>query len=231
MDLDVMSDGVARIDLSQEVLNLPDAAAESVMVNAVVQTLTEFPTIETVRFLVGGQEMETLTHGTSVSGDFHRSALNLESSSIPVEDAQMVTLYFPGDTGSLIVPVTRMVAGNADVDTAVLELLKGPSATSPLDNALPTAAADRRNGGRRRGDREFHGGIHPPGGGERWRAHGPRALVLTCTQFDGIEEVRVAVDGEPYDPGADTLAVPTFVNVAAEVEDQFLQAQASAIFE
>ena len=27
------------------------------------------------------------------------------------------------------------------------------------------------------------------------------------------------------------LAVPTFVNVAAEVEDQFLQAQASAIFE
>ena len=70
MDLDVMTMGWARIDLSQEVLNLPDAAAESVMVNAVVQTLTEFPTIETVRFLVGGQEMETLTHGTSVSGDF-----------------------------------------------------------------------------------------------------------------------------------------------------------------
>ena len=232
MDLDVMSDGVARIDLSQEVLNLPDAAAESVMVNAVVQTLTEFPTIETVRFLVGGQEIETLTHGTSVSGDFHRSALNLESSSIPVEDAQMVTLYFPGDTGSLIVPVTRMVAGNADVDTAVLELLKGPSATSPLDNALPTGCGligvTVEDGVATVNFTEEFIRLAEESDGGRMAL---RALVLTCTQFDGIEEVRVAVDGEPYDPGADTLAVPTFVNVAAEVEDQFLQAQASAIFE
>ena len=79
MDLDVMSDGVARIDLSQEVLNLPDAAAESVMVNAVVQTLTEFPTIETVRCLGGGQERETLTHGTSAVSYTHLITLLMPS--------------------------------------------------------------------------------------------------------------------------------------------------------
>ena len=144
----------------------------------------------------------------------------------------MVTLYFPGDTGSLIVPVTRMVAGNADVDTAVLELLKGPSATSALDNALPTGCGligvTVEDGVATVNFTEEFIRLAEESDGGRMAL---RALVLTCTQFDGIEEVRVAVEGEPYDPGADTLAVPTFVNVAAEVEDQFLQTQASALFE
>ena len=35
-----------------------------------------------------------------------------------------------------------------------------------------------------------------------------KALVLTCTQFEGIEGVEIYVDGEAYDPGADTLALP-----------------------
>ncbi|MBE5765911.1 MAG: hypothetical protein E7335_01875 [Clostridiales bacterium] len=232
IDLDVLSDGTARIDLSKEVLNLADAAAESVMVSAVVQTLTEFSTIDRVEFLVGGQVAETLTHGTSISGSFERSALNPESSALAIEDAKMVTLYFPGDTGNLIVPVTRMVAGNADIDTAVLELLKGPSATSPLENALPTGCAllgitvdgkvatvNFTN--------DFIRLVEETDGGRM----ALRALVLTCTQFMGIEEVRIEVEGKPYDPGEDTLSVPTFVNIASDVEDQFLQTQASALFE
>ena len=44
--------------------------------------------------------------------------------------------------------------------------------------------------------------------------------MLTCTQFDGIEGVEIYVDGEPYDPGADTLAVPTCANVADEIVDE-----------
>ena len=40
----------------------PDAAAESNMITAIVQALTEFPTVEKVEFLVGGQKLETLPH-------------------------------------------------------------------------------------------------------------------------------------------------------------------------
>ena len=112
IDLDI-SGGAARVNLTGPISKLPDAAAESNMVSAIVQTLTEFDTVETVRFLINGREVETLAHGTPVSGPFKRGALNLESvsSTFPVDDAQTVTLYFAGETGSLIVPVTRMVYG------------------------------------------------------------------------------------------------------------------------
>ena len=59
IDLDI-ANGLARIDLSREVLQLPDAAAESNMVSAVVGALTEFDTVKEVEFLIGGQKLEKL---------------------------------------------------------------------------------------------------------------------------------------------------------------------------
>ena len=67
IDLDI-SKGLARIDLSREVLDMADAAAESNMISAIVQTLTEFESVDRVEFLIDGQKRETLTHGTDVSG-------------------------------------------------------------------------------------------------------------------------------------------------------------------
>ena len=55
IDLDI-SGGTARIDLSKEVLKMEDAAAESNMISAIVQTLTEFDSVKKVEFLVGGQK-------------------------------------------------------------------------------------------------------------------------------------------------------------------------------
>ena len=63
-----------------------------------------------------------------------RSARALKRDSINLEDrddgllpsqADVVTLYFAGETGSVIVPVSRMVYGKGDVETAVVELIKG----------------------------------------------------------------------------------------------------------
>ena len=47
IDLDVV-DGTARIDLGEQVLQMADARPRANMVSAVVQTLTEFPTVERV---------------------------------------------------------------------------------------------------------------------------------------------------------------------------------------
>lgn len=234
IDLDI-SGGVARVDLSGSVSSLPNAEAESNMIHAIVQTLTEFETVRTVRFLINGQQADTLKHGTKVSGDFTRGMLNLEtvSASLDPKDAQTVMLYFPGETGSLIVPVTRMVYGAADVNTAVLELAKGPSAMSPLENALPSGCGlidvktDKNGKVIINFTQEFIGIAEQSDGGRQ----AIKSLMLTCSQFPGVTGIEILVEGKPYDAGISTMSIPTVVNVADEIVDQFLQRQSALLFE
>ena len=234
IDLDI-SGGSARVDLSGAATLLPDAAAESNMVSAIVQTLTEFDTVRSVSFLIDGQKVEALEHGTPVSGEFTRGLLNLESvaASLKPEEAQTVMLYFPGETGSLIVPVTRMVYGEPDINTAILELTKGPGASSPLESALPSGCGlidvkmDEDTGRVTINfTQEFiHIAENADGGRQALRA-----LLLTCSQFPGISSVEIQVEGRPYDVGVSTASIPTTVNIADEIVDQFLESQTSLLF-
>lgn len=232
IDLDI-SDGLARIDLGKEVLNMADAAAESNMIAAIVQALTEFESVERVEFLVGGQKLDKLTHGTDISGTFERGEINLETSVSTINSGELkpVTLYFPCESSSVVVPVTRMVYSNADVNTAVLELAKGPSTQSPLEDALPAGCGlidvQVVDGvAQVNFTREFANLVQNTDGGRL----ALKALVLTCTQFDGVEEVEILVEGEPYDPGEGTLSVPSFANVADEIANDYIQTQANMIF-
>lgn len=160
MDLDIEK-GKARIDLSKEALELPDAGAEYNMIAAIVQTLTEFDTVDRVEFLFGGQKLEKLPHGTDVSGEFTRGDLNLEKQDASAQGkGEKLTLYFPGDSASVVVPVTRMVYSRADLDTAVLEMTKGPLSEA-LDEAVPKGCGlIDVPGGKRRRQAEFHQGIY-----------------------------------------------------------------------
>ena len=232
IDLDI-SDGLARIDLSKEVLNMADAAAESNMIAAIVQALTEFESVERVEFLVDGKKIDKLTHGTDISGTFERGEINLETAASAVNgvDLKPVTLYFPCESSSVVVPVTRMVYSNADVNTAVLELAKGPSAQSPLESALPAGCGlidvQLVDGvAKVNFTKEFANLVQNSDGGRL----ALKALVLTCTQFDGVNSVQILVEGEPYDPGQGTLSVPSFANVADEIANDYIQTQANMIF-
>jgi len=233
IDLDI-SGGVARIDLGKEVLGMADAAAETNMVNAVVQTLTEFDSVEKVRFLIDGQERDKLTHGTNVSGDFTRGSINLElaQASLDVESAKPVTLYFPADSGSVIVPVTRLVRANADINTAVLELAKGPSDGNTLESVVPSGCGlidvKVEDGvAKLNFTEEFVELVHHSDGGRM----ALKALVLTCSQFDGIESVEIYVDGEKYDAEEGELGIPTFMNVADTIVYDYIQTQSAMIFD
>ena len=232
IDLDI-SDGLARIDLGKEVLNMADAAAESNMIAAIVQALTEFESVERVEFLVGGQKLDKLTHGTDISGTFERGEINLETSVSAINSGELkpVMLYFPCESSSVVVPVTRMVYSNADVNTAVLELAKGPSAQSPLESALPAGCGlidvQVVDGvAKVNFTKEFANLVENSDGGRL----ALKALVLTCTQFDGVNSVQILVEGEPYDPGQGTLSVPSFANVADEIANDYIQTQANMIF-
>ena len=232
IDLDI-SDGLARIDLSKEVLNMADAAAESNMIAAIVQALTEFESVERVEFLVDGQKIDKLPHGTDISGTFERGEINLETAASTVNsgDLKPVVLYFPCESSSVVVPVTRMVYSNADVNTAVLELAKGPSAQSPLESALPAGCGlidvQLVDGvAKVNFTKEVANLVENSDGGRL----ALKALVLTCTQFDGVKSVEILVEGEPYDPGQGALSVPSFANVADEIANDYIQTQANLIF-
>jgi len=51
-----------------------------------------------------------------------------------------------------------------------------------------------------------------------------RALMMTCTRYPGIKKVKILVDGKPYQLPVDT--VPTFANVASEVENNYPEVMA-----
>ncbi|MGB9791055.1 MAG: GerMN domain-containing protein [Thermacetogeniaceae bacterium] len=60
--VNVKPDGTCVVDLSREVTRIPDQEpkAEALAVAAIVNTLTEFPTVKRVQILVEGQTRETL---------------------------------------------------------------------------------------------------------------------------------------------------------------------------
>ena len=231
IDLDI-ANGLARIDLSREALNVEDAAAESNMVSAIVQTLTEFDTVQKVEILVGGQKLEKLPHGTDISKPFERGDINLEAGVTTSAGAKPVMLYFPCEGSSVVVPVTRMVHSSADVNTAVLELAKGPSATCPLERALPAGCGlidvSVQDGvAKVNFTKEFAQLVENTDGGRL----ALKALVLTCTQFEGIKGVEIYVEGEKYDPGKGALAVPSFANVADDIVYDSIQTQSDMLFD
>ena len=233
IDLDI-SNGLARIDLSREVLDMADAAAETNMIEAIVQTLTEFESVDRVSFLIDGQKRETLTHGTPVAGEFRRGDINLEAvePTVNLAASAPVRLYFPADSGAVIVPVTRMVRAEPDINTAVLELAKGPSNDDMLESVVPAGCGlidvKVEDGvAKLNFTGEFVNLVQNSDGGRM----ALKALVLTCTQFDGIRSVEIYVDGRPYDAGQGELGIPSFMNVADSIVYDYIQTQSAMIFD
>ncbi len=233
IDLDI-SGGRARVDLSKEVLNMADAAAEANMVDAVVQALTEFDSVNEVEFLIDGQKRQTLTHGTPVAGRFTRGDINLEAAepTANMSASEPVTLFFPADSGAVIVPVTRMVHASADINTAVLELAKGPANADMLESVVPAGCGlidvKVEDGiAKLNFTGEFVNLVQNSDGGRM----ALKALVLTCTQFDGVKSVELYVDGQKYDMDAGALGVPSFMNVADSIVYDYIQTQSAMLFD
>lgn len=219
-DLDI-SQGHARVDMSRQALAASDKDQEENMRTAIVWALTEFDTVKDVSFLVDGQQRDTLTHGTNISGAYTRVGLNQEE---PVQDvfadANEVQVFFPTQNDRLLVPVSRTVYSDDDVATAVFEFLRGPKADSGLNTPLPEdvrlLGVEVKDGVVTINFSDAFRKIaeHSDGG-----VQAMRALMLTCTRYPGIKKVKILVDGEPYQ--LPEKEVPTFANVASEVENTF----------
>lgn len=219
-ELDI-ADGHARVDLGQEVLCASDKQQEENMRTAIVWALTEFDTVKDVNFLVGGQKRDALTHGTNISGSYTRVGLNQEETTVETfAGASEVQMYFPSQDGRLLVPVSRTVYSDDDVATAVFEFLRGPKADSgletPIDSDVQLLGVSVKGGVVTINfSPEFTKIAERSDGG----VQAMRALMMTCTRYPGIKKVRILVDGEPYQMPVES--VPTFANIAEEVESRF----------
>lgn len=218
-DIDI-KDGRANVDLSKEALNCATAEQETLMVSAVTNAMTCFSTVDEVTLQFDGQKRSKLTFGTDVSGVFKGGGLNLETVETFSEDANMVQLYFPSQTGRLLVPVTRAVFSNADISTAILELAKGPKGDSGLERALPENCGVKSvtmKDGVVTVDfsQEFKQTMEETDGGRQ----AVRAILFTCSQFPGVKRVEVLVNGEK--PALQPDSKSTFINAEEEVIAQY----------
>lgn len=218
-DLDITK-GRARVDMSSQALNCANAEEEALMVSAVVQTLSEFSTVEEVSFLFDGKARSKLKYGTDVSGVFSGDYLNPESVETfdgADRSASAVKLYFPSQTGRMLVPVTRIVYSDADAMTAMVELCQGPRTDSGLERALPKGCGVRSvtmKDGVVTVDltREFFSEASELDEDETQTL---RCILFTIRQFPGVKEVKILVEGQAVTlpEGLQT----TYANLASEV--------------
>ncbi len=211
----------ARVDMSKEALGCQSAEEEMLMVQAVASAMTAFSTVDEVSFLFDGQARSKLTHGTDVSGTFTKDGLNMESvTTSSLNNADMIQLYFPSETGRMLIPVTRTVFSTADLTTAMVELAKGPRDDSGLSRPLPQdcglLGVTMKDGVVTVNfTKEFAQIAQESDGGRQ----ALRAILFTCSQFPGVKKVEVQVEGEKFVPKQEDTA--TFVNEEQDVLAQY----------
>ncbi len=200
------------------ICNLPDfetSEQEENMVCAVVNTLTEFPTIERVQFIFDGKPLDRLSNGTSVTGAFEKQPLNVEplATSADTGEKYPVTLYFPNQSASLNVPVTRFISGEPTLLDVIRELLNGPA-----DQALRSCFPDGtdiistsllEDVAVFNFSSEFSGLADNPA----LEQAAIETLQLCAKTFCGASEVRLLVEGDDYTPASEaSSATPLYVN-------------------
>ncbi|AYO29846.1 hypothetical protein D2962_03775 [Biomaibacter acetigenes] len=217
-------DGLAKVDFSKEFLNSADKVAEQNAINSVVYTLTEFPAVEKVQILVDGKPLKKCPKGTVIKDVLYREKINLEPTGGDAgKDLVPVTLYFKSSSqnGSFtyFVPVTRMVNKSDNmIKTAVEELIKGPAGNMGLVSVLPQ---DTRVLDVSQKESEvvinFSKEIEGYGGGVDVEQALVNSVVLTVSQFPGVEKVSLQVEGktEVLPEGTvleNPILKPTYVN-------------------
>jgi len=195
---------------------LQNADEEQNMITAIVNTLTEFPTIENVQFLFDGKKRESLGNGTKVNQPMGKIPLNVQAAQT-MQNAQVqiypLTLYYPNRSASLNIPVTRYLTENPTLFTAISELLKGPDDAALLscfpENTTLLDAVIANNTAIINFSSEFAQlSDHP----ELEQAM-LETLELTAQEFENVSSVSILIDGSEYSPASTaTITIPLYAN-------------------
>lgn len=188
-------------------------AEEQAMVVAIVNTLSEFDTIDTVKITLDGSKKAAMPHGTDISEAMTQFALNAEEGDVPVSGtANKLTLYFPNISASLNIPVTRYIDRVPSFSVAVQELVSG-SADPRLLNCFP--------GGTELISAYIDSGIATVDFTEAFtqientdgKLEAARdAIYLCANEFEEVYGVDIYVEGKEYSPHTAAVSAPVYVN-------------------
>jgi len=76
ISLALQKDGLIRVSMSNEVMNIKNKEKEELLLKSMVYTLTEFDNISKVQFLIDKKQVEVLSGGAIASGIFVREDIN-----------------------------------------------------------------------------------------------------------------------------------------------------------
>ena len=125
-------DGNAKVDISG-LAPMPSRESEDDMLRAIVNTLIDFPTVSTVTVTRDGAG-GALENGALLPVRQTAYALNPEEPELAASTAgEGVTLYFPNSSGTLIVPVTRLMDDDPGLYGAVSALISGARSPRLMD--------------------------------------------------------------------------------------------------
>ncbi len=189
------------------------AEEEQAMVTAIVNTLSEFDSIETVKITLEGKEKKAMPNGTDISKPMEKIALNVEEGEMPVSGTvNKLTLYFPNISASLNIPVTRYIDRVPSFSAAIQEMVSGPKDAKLLDcfpegTELMGAYID---GGIAKVEfnKAFEDMQYTEGKLEAAR----NAIQLCANEFEEVYGVDVYVDGREYSMHTEAVSGPVYVN-------------------
>ncbi len=214
-----IKDGIAAVDFNNKLLDYGNGNIERNIVTAVVYTLTEFPTISSVKLLVNGNELKTMKYGTDASGLLSRT--NTPINSPLAKGAAKADIYRfkranEGFTYLLPVSVEKDEKEEVTPELLIRGLLQ-PETDEKLLSELPEGAELNKcsvNSGTLTMD--FSGKFLAYGGNAREEGI-LKQLVYTAGQIGGISKVKITVNGEDAELPEGTyissgIAIPKTIN-------------------
>lgn len=191
---------VAVVDLSTDFMNFKDRNHENLGVTALVYTLTQFPTIDSVRIVINGQELQKLAFDTYINTPMDRDVgLNITvNDDVDLKSSSKVLVYYPQKRGeqTIYIPETKVVNKNENIlRLAVEEFLAGPN-RSVVSNLIPADVKVLHA--------KIEDNIATVNVSENFTNYSItnekgiiNSLLLTITEIDGVEQVQLLVENNP----------------------------------
>ncbi len=136
-----IENGYCKVNFTSDFLNYNSSEEETALVNSLVYTLTEFPTISEVEITVNGKNPKNLTFGYDVANALNRQDINYMGES---KGQDKVVVYYQGTANGLenyYVPMTVDVNLSSDEKITAIKalekLVEGPPVESGLYSLLP----------------------------------------------------------------------------------------------
>jgi len=206
----------AYVDLTKQLLETSEELAQQT-IDALVFTLTEFPTVNDVQILIDGQIKESIGD-VDISKPIARpQTINYYGKKTPGKN--LAKVFYADNNAMYLVPVTLEVSGKNPPLSALEKLVAGPPEESGL---IPTVwegtginSLHIENG---LATVDFNAEVLGYGGGSAAETLLVNSVLCTLTQFDEVQGVQFLIDGgkiEYFPEGTDAsspLSAPHKIN-------------------